>query len=169
MCKASEYVDQVVDLFEDSHQSVRAAALIGASGAGEESGEEIAPKVYKFLKDESAVIRAAAAQALGQFGEFGRSYVGVLAELLQTDEDENVRCEILGALGNFGPHGAAFVEEIADCLNDYCPLVQVAAAKALGQMGEEAQTYRPILKSLTHDSNMELASAAQDAVAAIDT
>merc|ERR1712079_254739 len=100
----------MVDLFEDPHQSVRAAALIGTSKAGEDSGEEIAPKICKFLSEESAVIRSAAVQALGQFGDYGRCYAGVLAELLQTDQDDNVRCEVLGALGKFGPHGAAFVE-----------------------------------------------------------
>lgn len=169
MAKASETMDSIMDLFEDGHHNVRAAALLAASATGEDCGEEVAPKICKFLKEDSADVRAAAVRALGQFGDFGRCYAGVFAELLQTDPDDNVRCEILEALGNFGPHGAAFIEEIADCLNDYCPQVRVAAVKALGQMGEEALQYRPLLKRLTNDSDIAVASAAQDASAALET
>jgi len=167
--KASECVDQIVDLFEDNHASVRTSALVAAGAAGIDLGEEIAPKIYKFLNDENVSVRASAAEALGQLGDVGKCYAGVLAEILQTDSDYNVRCAILGALAKFGPYGGAFLDEITDCLNDPDPPVRVAALNALGQLGEEALECGPVIESCISDGNMEVANAAREALAAIRT
>merc|ERR1712224_429032 len=80
------------------------------------------------IRDSSAQVRDAAAQALARLGPGG----GVHASALLCDGGWRARTVAASALAQLGEDAAPHAAAVASLLADEDPLVQTAAAKAVG-------------------------------------
>ena len=156
--KKGKVAPRLVELFKDSHEDVREAAVRALGKLGDAAKEQ-APKVVAFLKERDSDLRLAASVALGFMGEVAKDQVPKIAMLLK-NRDKEVQVSALIALGFMGGTAKEQAPKIAVLLKDPDKNVREAAAGALGLMDEAAKNYEPQLAALLKDPDEDVREAA---------
>jgi HEAT repeat protein len=125
-----------------------ALAIVAVAAA---DGAEVRELVAK-LKSNDSDARRAAAKDLGELGADAKSAVPDLIKALNNDKDLFVRRFAAEALGAIGPDAVSAVPDLGKALNDSRKEVQLAAADALGKLGEASIK---VLTSAVKDGNKD--------------
>jgi bilin biosynthesis protein len=126
------------------------------------------PRLVAVLDDEDVTFRRAAVQALGVIGA---DAVPAVVESLLSSENVTVRGSCAKALAQVAvnyrdePFPAVGFEGLKQSLNDPNPVVHIASAMALGEMGSPA--FGIVSESLATTDNPALAVSLVNALAAI--
>jgi HEAT repeat protein len=126
------------------------------------------PDLIAALKDKETLVATGAISALVAMKDAvgDREYIRI-AELLKAPETY-IRCHAAQALATFGDKAKARVPELISALQDREPVVLVAVAVALAEMGEAARPAIPSLQGLSQHSNEDVRDAAIATIEAIN-
>jgi len=137
----------------------QAYAVAVALGQMQQDAETIAPVLIEALHAPSADVRRAAARSLGQLGKAAFPALSK-AKALQ-DPDTEARRMVIEALSWMGPDAAP---ALIAALKNATPAVRRAAARALGNLGAEAQSARAALETAANDPEDDVRAAAANAL-----
>ncbi|MGO9115893.1 MAG: HEAT repeat domain-containing protein [Thermoguttaceae bacterium] len=140
----------------NSSQMYATAVVLGQI---EKEADVIAPALIEALHAPSADVRRAAARSLGQLGK--AAFPALKKANALQDPDAEARRMVIEALGWMGPDA---VPALIAALNDASPAVRRAAARALGNLGAEAQRARSALETAASDPQEEVRAAAAKAL-----
>jgi bilin biosynthesis protein len=133
----------------------------------ESSDETVIPRLMQALNDEDVTYRRAAVKALGAVGV---AAVPALVASLHSSENVTVRGSCAKALAQVAinypdePFPAEGLEGLKAALQDDNPVVHIAAAMALGEVGSAA--YEILAESLSQTDNLGAQVAMVNAIAA---
>jgi len=166
---------------KDINTRQAAVSAVGALGSLALQGES---ELKALLKDQDAGVKAAAASACGALGKEGSTLAGAVAELLSDDSEDasslaiqigcakrtaaqlrRPKCAALYALARMGEE--SMVGKISADLNDSNWEVRLAAAEALGALGEKAKGEAATVAGLLEDDVFPVRAMACSALAAM--
>jgi bilin biosynthesis protein len=133
----------------------------------ESSDETVIPRLMQALDDEDVTYRRAAVKALGAVGT---TAVSALVMSLRSSENVTVRGSCAKALAQVAinypdePFPEEGLEGLKAALQDDNPVVHIAAAMALGEVGSAA--YEILATALTQTDNLGAQVAMVNAIAA---
>lgn len=130
-----------------------AAEALGRMG---EAAKEQIPKLLELLQDPEGNARSEALFALEKMGATAKSSAPVMAALLEDPTlNSSLKLQIVHLLVQWGKATQEDAFRLLEPLGRSNSDVQIAAAKALGQMGETAAAVAPRLVELLQDSEPE--------------
>jgi HEAT repeat protein len=140
-------------------------AAADALGQMETEAAAVAPALIEALHAPVGDVRRAAARSLGQLGKAAFPAIEK-AKALQ-DPDAETRRMVVEALSWMGPDAADheyMVPALKAALGDESPAVRREAARALGNLGAEAQAARDALEKAASDPQEDVRTAAGKAL-----
>ena len=140
----------------NAFQAYRAAVALGQM---EKESDVVAPALIEALHAPDADVRRAAARSLGQLGKAAFPSLKK-ANALQTPDAE-ARRMVIEALSWMGRDAAP---ALIAALQDTRPAVRRAAARALGNLGTDAQSARSALETAASDPQEDVRTAAAKAL-----
>jgi HEAT repeat protein len=139
--------------------SSQAYAAAVALGQIKSEAETIAPALIEALHSSSADVRRAASRSLGQLGK--AAFPALKEAKALQDPDAEARRMVVEALSWMGPDT---VPALIAALKDASPAVRRSAARALGDLGDEAKSARSALEDAASDPQEDVRTAAAKAL-----
>jgi HEAT repeat protein len=130
-----------------------------ALGQMEKEADTVAPALIDALHSPSADVRRAASRSLGQLGKAAFPALGKARAL--KDKDPEARRLVIEALSWMGPIA---VPALIAALKDESPPVRQSAARALGNVGDQAKAALAALEAAASDPQEEVRTAAAKAL-----
>jgi HEAT repeat protein len=130
-----------------------------ALGQMREAAGAVAPALIAALHSRSADVRRAAARSLGQFGK--AAFPALAKSSALRDPDTEARRMVVEALSWMGIDA---LPALIAALEDADPAVRRAAARALGNLGLQAQSSRAALEKAASDPQEDVRAAAGKAL-----
>ncbi len=139
--------------------SFQAYAAAVALGQIDQEAEKTVPALFEALHAPAADVRRAAARSLGQVGKAALPLLSKAKAL--KDPNADVRRMVIEALSWMGPDA---LPDLILALQDASPAVRRAAARALGNLGAEAQSARSAVEDAASDPDEDVRDAAAKAL-----
>jgi HEAT repeat protein len=128
-------------------------------------GEPAVPALIPLCEKGPSEVREAAILALAQIGPAAKAAVPTLIHIALRDLTTNLCPVAIKALGEMGEPA---VGALITALKTYRPILQRAAAQALGHMGSEAKEAIPALLDAMYSSDEEVQRQVVEALGQID-
>jgi HEAT repeat protein len=159
-------------LEQDDDDNLRNQAAF-ALGKMAPASRDAVPALAGALKDANLTVRMTAAAALARLGQEARPAIPALLEALQDDSNHTnlgkflltIQEMLVVALGRASIGTAEAVPALVRIVqSDDSEGLRAAATRALGEVGEEARSTIPLLKTLLADNSSFVREAAQSAL-----
>lgn len=133
-----------------------------------EQGEDAAaavPALARALSDDDPKVRYRAAKSLAKLDDAAAPAIESLAQALADQENEDrMRYYVAKSIYKLGDRRVEAIHQLIGALHDKHADVRCYAAKALGKIGQPAETAMPALRKLSQSGEAQLREAATSAI-----
>ncbi len=152
-------VQGLINALKNKNKSIRDEAIKSLGDIGESAINEL----IKSLKEKNKKLSNVAAYTLGEFAYRGEKInTKIVPALVESLKDSVIRENSAIALGKYGTIAESAVPYLIKMLKNEDKNVQIAAAEALGEIGDPSAI--PALKSALKDEDEDVRIAALEAL-----